>query len=206
MTNSLLLETIDDVGVSEEFLTQLNNIGKAPDWITFRDGFCLPGTKLGHDATHGLGRLFCQLNGITLISGNEVWLARIPKRSGYVARRIDLQALLNSLDLEVEWNDYFLGSAYCLLDECGSVDVNNSAIFWGDVIGFFELRNTVCKPLLSSNYSASDLLDSVAANVSLSGFDVSDEMSELASLAANGILTSKEALVRLDVLNDESSE
>ncbi|GGK80511.1 antitoxin VbhA family protein [Amphritea balenae] len=202
MIKPLRLDRIDDVGMSEEFHVQLNCIGKASDWGAFRDGFCLPGTKLDHESKQGLGRLFCQLNGITLISGNEVWLARIPKRSGYVARYVDLQTVLKSLNLEDEWNDFFLGSTYCLLDECGGVDVNNLAIYWGDAICFFEPRNLVCKSLLCSNQAASVFLDNVAANVSLSGFDISKEISELASLAANGIISTEEALERLKNLED----
>lgn len=206
MVYLLRVETIDDVGVSEEFLTQQNSMGKAEDWIAFRDGFCLPGTKLGRESRQGLGRLFCQLNSVAVISGSEVWLARIPKRSGFVARYIDLQVILNSLNVEDEWNKYFLGSAYCLLDPDGGVESSNLAIFWGDVRRFFEQRNLACKPLLNPHQTASDFLDSVAANVSLSGFYVSDEMLELATLSANGVLTSKDALIRLGVISDESSD
>ncbi|WP_428035991.1 antitoxin VbhA family protein [Amphritea sp.] len=200
MTNCLRLASIDEVGVSTEFLSQLKHIGESIEWIKFRDNFCSPGTVLDHETKQGLGRLFCHLRGLPLISDDTVWLPQIAKRTGYIARYTVLHVLLGELELVDSWENYFLGSTFCLVDVEAEAKMSNWGIFWEDVIDFFEQYHLVCLPLCSNHQTASNLLDNVKANVSLSGLEVSDELANIASLAANGIITTEEALKRLGII------
>ena len=199
MANCLRLASIDEVGASTEFIIQLEHIGKSKEWIKFKDNFCLPGTVLDHATKQGLGRLFCHLRGLPLISGDTVWLPQIAKRTGYIARYTVLQVLLDELELVDSWDNYFLGSTFCLVDVEAEAKMSNWGIFWEDVIEFFEQYHQVCLPLCSNHQTAPSFLDNVKANVSLSGLEVSDELANIASLAANGIISTEEALERLGI-------
>jgi len=196
----LSLTSIEEVGISKEFSSQLERMDLLVDWTTFRDEYCSPGTLLDESTKQGLGRLFCHLTGLPVITDNTVWLPQISKRTGYVARHIVLQNLLGELELLDAWNNYFLGSTFCLLDEKADAEIINWGIFWEDVIEFFEQQNLICMPLCRNHQTSSTFLDNVKANVTLSGLAVSDEVSELASLAANGIITTEEALKRLGII------
>lgn len=196
----LRLTCIEEVGIGKAFSTQLERMGSLVEWITFRNEFCLPGVVLDENSKQGLGRLFCHLRGLPVIIDDTVWLPQIPMQAGYVARFIVVQSLLNELELSDAWDSYFLEEIFGLLDKAGNSEASNWSVSWENVTCFFERQNLICMPLCSNGQTASKLLDNVRANVSLSGLDVSDEMSQLASLAANGIITTDEALRRLGII------
>ena len=129
--------------------------------------------------------------------GSEFFLSRIPKRSGYVARHSGLESLLIHLSLTEEWEEFFLGSAFVLLDNEGARSQENWGIYWHDVKRFFELQGLRLLPILSSDLPVDTLLSIVKGNMKLSGFNLTDEQVDLISLAANGILSDREVLQRL---------
>lgn len=108
--------------------------------------------------------------------------------------------MLIHLSLTEEWEEFFLGSAFLLLDNEGGRSQENWGIYWHDVKRFFELQGLRLLPILSSDLPVDALLSIVKGNMKLSGFNLTDEQVDLISLAANGILSDKEVLKRLSIL------
>lgn len=195
----LKLYRSSDIGAKGRFQQQLTECGLDSNWVIFTKGYLLPGSEPDAETTEALGRLFCQLNGLPIVLEGSVLLAKIPKQSGYVVRFRDLELLLQELSLRTRWDQYFMGSTFCLLNEEGPRQTSNWAIYWHDVIRFFDQCNIVCEALRNTMLPADKFLSAIAANVSLSGLDTSEQICELASLVANGIISQDEALKRLNI-------
>jgi len=184
-------------GLDGPFTDQLNLCGLLSMWVKYKTKILKNGPTDDPLALNGQGRMFCHLNDIPVVIGTEVLLSRIPKRSGYVARFTGLESLLFHLSLKDEWDEFFLGSAFVLLDNEGARSQENWGIYWHDVKRFFGLQGQRLLPMLSSDLPVDALLSIVKGNMKLSDFDLTDEQVDLISLAANGILSDREVLARL---------
>jgi len=129
MNRCLMLSDPQAIGGDVEFLEQVTKAGLGPSWTKFRDRFRLSGIEGDSDSLDALGRLFCHMNGLVVMAGGSVLLAKIPKRNGYVARYSDLEGVLQELSMQEAWDGYFIGCTFCLLDEDGLKQQKNWAIF-----------------------------------------------------------------------------
>ena len=202
----LKLSRSSDIGAKGRFQQQLTECGLDTNWNIFTKGYSLPDTEPDTETTEALGRLFCQLHGLPIVLECSVLLAKIPKQSGYVARFSDLELVLQELSLRTRWDQYFMGSTFCLLDEEGPRQTSNWAIYWHDIIRFFDQCNIVCEALRNTMLPADIFLSTIATNVSLSGLSTSEQICELASQVANGIISQDEALKRLNIEASKSSK
>lgn len=197
MTTCIELSDQNLFGLDGQFTDQLSHGDLASEWRKYKTEILKNGPTDDPQALNGQGRMFCHLNNVPIVIGTEVLLSRIPKRSCYVARYTGLESLLIHLSLKGEWDVFFLGSAFGLLDNEGVRSQENWGIYWHDVERFFELQGLRLLPMLSSDLPVDALLSIVKGNVKLSDFNLTDEQIDLISLAANGILSDREVLARL---------
>lgn len=197
MTACIELSDQNQFGVDGQLTNQLSHGDLSSGWRKYKIEFLKNGPTDDPSALNGQGRMFCHLHNIPVLIGDGVLLSRIPKRSGCVARYSGLESLLIHLYLKDEWDEFFLGSAFVLLDNEGARSQENWGIYWHDVKRFFELQGLRLLPILSSDLPVDALLSIVKGNMKLSGFNLTDEQVDLISLAANGILSDREVLQRL---------
>ena len=127
-------------------------------------------------------------------------MSRVPKRSGSVARYPALESVLCNLGLKDEWNEYFVGSAFGLLDNDGTREPSNWGIFWQDVDRFFSIQGYQVSPLIETSLPHDTIMSILKGNLKLSNLNLSDEQLDVVSLAANGIISNDSALNRLKKL------
>jgi predicted protein tyrosine phosphatase len=199
MHDMLRLTIINELGISESFLTQISHMGMELEWILFKTRYIRSDSSPTQSFMQSIALHFCHIHAIPIFAEDTFWIAKIPKLHGYIARFSELKMVLDELDLEKDWDKFSLGSTYCLLNDDKESSPSNWAIYWVDVDRFFRKHDIVCKPLLDNKFPAKEFLLNVAANVSLSGLEVTDEMARLASLAANGIITTREAFEKLSI-------
>ncbi|WP_415884739.1 hypothetical protein ACMXYO_08695 [Neptuniibacter sp. QD37_6] len=188
------------IGRSEEFEALLIEFGLLSDWDDYKASLFRGASNYGPESMGANARRYCHLRGIALLLGSQVFMSCVPKRSGHVARYPVLEATLLHLRLKEEWDEYFMGSAFVLLDNDGTREPDNWGIYWHDVERFYSQRGLILKPLLESELPIDALLNVVRGNLKLSNLHLSDEQIDIARLATHGLISNKEALERIKIL------
>ena len=186
----------DSIGLDGEFNEQLYSIGLQSEWYDYKECQLMPGKLYDEVTLNAHGRRFCHLRGIAVLIGSTILMSRVPKRSGHVARYPVLVSVLRQHGLKEDWDDYFIGSAFGLLDNDGVRESSNWGIFWQDVDRFFTIHDYQLEPLIKSSLPHDTVMNLVKGNLKLSNFNLSDEQMDVVSLVANGIISDQEALKR----------
>ena len=187
----------DSIGLDGEFNEQLDLIGLQSEWHDYKDCQLMTGKSYDEVALNTHGRRFCHLRGIAVLIGSTILMSRVPKRSGHVARYPVLDSVLRQYGLKEKWDDYFIGSAFGLLDNYGAHESSNWGIFWQDVDRFFSIHDYQLGPLIKSSLPHDTVINLVKGNLKLSNLSLSDEQMDVVSIAANGIISTEEALRRV---------
>lgn len=109
--------------------------------------------------------------------------------------------MLRQYGLKEEWDDYFIGSAFGLLDNDGAREPSNWGIFWQDVDRFFSIHGYQLGPLIKPILPHDTVMNLVKGNLKLSNLSLSDEQLDVVSIAANGIISDQEALKRFSSIS-----
>lgn len=195
----LRLNTINELGIGESFLAQLSDMNMEFEWDLFKTRYIRSDSLPTQSTMQSIALHFCHVNAIPIFAEDAFWIAKIPKLSGYIARICELNAVLEELGLAKVWDRFFLNCTHCLLNDDKESSSSNLAVFWVDVDRFFRLHDITCKPLLDYKIPADKFLQHLTANVSLSDLEETDEVARLASLVANGIITTHEAFEKLNI-------
>lgn len=189
------------IGVGDEFHQQLDSVRLLTDWSEYKASVLMPGNTYDDASLSSQGRRFCHVRGVAILIGSTVLMSRVPKRSGSVARYPVLESVLCHQELKDEWDEYFIGSGFGLLDNDGARDPSNWGIFWNDVDRFFSIQGYQISPLIESSLPHDTVMSLLKGNLKLSDLNLSDEQLDVVSLAANGIISNESALNRLKKLS-----
>ena len=126
------LQSFEHLGTSD-FLSQLDTFNLTPSWNSFSLGF--RSARKGLNAVNGgiIEQVFCHLYAIPVLIGNEIYLSRVPKLSGYIARQTEIVVALTQLDICSHWKQASVSSTYCLIDDAVNHSQGNSGFFWLDI-------------------------------------------------------------------------
>ncbi|MAY43506.1 MULTISPECIES: hypothetical protein [unclassified Neptuniibacter] len=191
-----------EIGLDAEFHRKLEFIGLFKDWNEYIASQLMSGKPHDVASLRAHGKRFCHLRGVAALIDLTVLMSRVPKRSGYVARFPVLESVLLNLGLKEEWDEYFLGRAFVLLDNDGIREPSNWGIYWHDVDRFFSMHNHQLVPLIEHNLPHDTVMSIVKGNLKLSNLNLSDEQFDVVSLASNGLISNEVAIKRLKKLRN----
>ena len=152
MSTCIQLDSIDELQ-SQVFLDRLTELKLINHWKSFKKSF-----SCKCEASQA-GQVFCHLFAINLVIGDTIYLSKVPKLNGYIARLTDIKATLTELNLFDHWEQVSMGSTYCLIDDSTRNKFSNTAIFWQDIEKFCRLENLTLKAICPI-----DLPDSLSYN------------------------------------------
>jgi len=128
----------------------------------------MPGNSYDDVSLRSQGERFCHARGVAILIGFTVLMSRVPKRSESVARYPVLESVLCNQGLKEEWKEFFVDSAFSLLDNDRVRESSSWGIFWQDVDRFFSIQAYQLSPMIKSNLPHDTVMNLVEGNMELS--------------------------------------
>ena len=161
MSTCIQLDSIDELQ-SQVFLDKLSELKLLTHWKLFAKHFNCK------SASAQPAQVFCHLFSINLIVDDTIYLSKVPKLNGYIARLTDIETTLTRLNLFDRWEQVSIGSTECLIDDSTRRKLSNTAIFWQDIEKFCCLENltlgATCRIDLPDSLSFNSLNSSSSLN------------------------------------------